>query len=200
MGTSAHAMHVHRYFLWFWHVEYCSAVWYSAACTHFKLLDRAVSGARFLTAGVFECDIAHRQFVAVLRMLYKIRCIRCTRLMMRYLDCMCQCGVHAVPWSHIGILRRCLAAEPRSTTRPLLPSQCPSGTMLLTPYSMVWDCRVSRAGPMLFYWPKLLYPYYRLLYFSNSLLSVYRLVLWGWGLHTGRVYITLSQPCTADLF
>ena len=32
---------------------------------------------------------------------------------------------------------------------------------------------------MLFYWPKLLYPYYSLLLFSLSLLSVYRLVLWG---------------------
>ena len=36
--------------------------------------------------------------------------------------------------------------------------------------------------------------------FSLSLLSVYRLVLWGCGLRTDRVYITLSQPCTADFF
>ena len=49
---------------------------------------------------------------------------------------------------------------------------------------------------MLLYWPKLLYPYYSLLLFSLSLLSVYRMVLWGWGLRTDRVYITLSQPCT----
>ena len=42
--------------------------------THHKLLDRAVSGARFLTGGVFECDISHRRSVAVLCMLYKIRC------------------------------------------------------------------------------------------------------------------------------
>ena len=34
---------------------------------------------------------------------------------------------------------------------------------------------------MLIYWPKLLYPYYSLLLFFLSLLSVYRLVLWGWG-------------------
>ena len=54
--------------------EYCSAVWCSAADTHLKLLDRAVSGPRFLTAGVFECDIAHRRSVPVLCMLYKIRC------------------------------------------------------------------------------------------------------------------------------
>ena len=50
------------------------AVWCSAADTHLKLLDRAVSGARFLTGGVFECDISHRRSVAVLCMLYKIRC------------------------------------------------------------------------------------------------------------------------------
>ena len=55
-------------------LEYCSAVWCSAADTHLKLLDCAVNGARFLTGGVFESDISHRQSVAVLCMLYKIRC------------------------------------------------------------------------------------------------------------------------------
>ena len=55
-------------------LEYCSAVWCSAADTHLKLLDRAVSGARFVTGGVFECDLAHRRSVAVLCMTYKIRC------------------------------------------------------------------------------------------------------------------------------
>ena len=55
-------------------LEYCSAVWCSAADAHLKLLDRAVSGARFLTEGAFECDIAHRRSVAVLCILYKIRC------------------------------------------------------------------------------------------------------------------------------
>ena len=45
-----------------------------AADTHLKLLDRAVSGARFLSGGVFESDISHRRSVAVLCMLYKIRC------------------------------------------------------------------------------------------------------------------------------
>ena len=55
-------------------LEHCSAVWCSTADTHFKLLDRVVSGARFLTGGVFECEIAHRRSVAILCMLYKIRC------------------------------------------------------------------------------------------------------------------------------
>ena len=52
----------------------CSAVWCSAADTHLKLLDSAVSDTRFLTGGVFECDIAYRRSVAVLCMLYKIGC------------------------------------------------------------------------------------------------------------------------------
>ena len=55
-------------------LEYCSAVWCSAADTHLKLLDRAVSSARFLTGGVFECDIAHCRSMAVICLLYKIRC------------------------------------------------------------------------------------------------------------------------------
>ena len=55
-------------------LEYCSAMCCSAADTHLKLLDRAVRGARCLTGGVFECDIAHRRSVAVLCKQYNIRC------------------------------------------------------------------------------------------------------------------------------
>ena len=124
--------------------------------------------------------------------------IRCTLLMLLYLDHMCQCGLHAVPWSHIGILMRRLVAEPRNTAGLIFPFKCPSGTILLTTYWMVRDWRVSTAVPMLFYWPKLLYPYYSLIYFSLSLFSLY--ILCGWGLRTDSVYITFSQPCTADLF
>ena len=98
---------------------------------------------------------------------------RCTLLMVLYLDRMCQCGLHAVLWSHIGTLIRRLAAEPRSTAGLLYLSQCPSGTILLTPYSMVWDWLVLRARPILFYWPKLLYPYYNLpIFFSLSSLCL----------------------------
>ena len=38
-------------------LEYCSAVWCSAADTHLKLLDREVSGVRFFTGGVFDYGI-----------------------------------------------------------------------------------------------------------------------------------------------
>ena len=55
-------------------LEYCSAVLCSAADTHLKLQDSVVSGASFLTGGVFECDLAHRRSVAALCMLYKVRC------------------------------------------------------------------------------------------------------------------------------
>ena len=119
---------------------------------------------------------------------------RCTLLMVLYLDRMCQCGLHAMLWSHIGTLMHLLAAEPRSIAGLLFLSRCPSGMILLTPYSMVWDWRVSRAETMLFYRPKMLYPFYNLLLLFPSLLSVYRLVLWVCGLRTDRVYITLSQP------
>ena len=51
-----------------------AAVWCSTSDAPLKLLDREVSGARFVTGGMFERDIAHRRSVAVLCMLYKIRC------------------------------------------------------------------------------------------------------------------------------
>ena len=41
-------------------LEYCSAVWCSAADTHLKLLDRVVSGACFLAGGVLNCNLSHR--------------------------------------------------------------------------------------------------------------------------------------------
>ena len=94
---------------------------------------------------------------------------RYTLLMVLFLDRMCQCGLHAVLWSDIGSLMRFLAAEPRSTTGPLFPSQCSSGTILLAMCSMVWDWRVSKAGLILFYWPKRSIPTIVFYYFPLSL-------------------------------
>ena len=126
---------------------------------------------------------------------------RCTRLMMRYLYRMCQCRSHAMPWSHISILMRRLVAKPRSIAGflshlsvPLERSCWPCirwcGTAGFK--SMQDQCffiDLSSSIPtMVFYH----FPFY--------LLSVHRLVLRGWGLRTDRVYITLSQPCTANLF
>ena len=55
-------------------LEYCSVVWSWVDDTHLKQLDRVVSRACFVTGRVFVCDIAHRRSVALLCMLYKIRC------------------------------------------------------------------------------------------------------------------------------
>ena len=54
-------------------LEYCSAVWCSAANSHLKLLDRVVSSSGFLAGGVLECNLAHRQSIAEYCMLFKIK-------------------------------------------------------------------------------------------------------------------------------
>ena len=105
-------------------LEYCSAVWCSATDTHLKLLDCAVSGARFLTWGVFECDIAHRRSVAVLCMLYKIRCNlvhpRNGALPRPYVPVRVTRGARVT--THRYTLMHRLAAEPRSiAARTFIP-------------------------------------------------------------------------------
>ena len=54
-------------------LEYCSAVWCSAANSHLKLLDRVVRSSGFLAGGVLECNLSHRRSVAELCMLFKIK-------------------------------------------------------------------------------------------------------------------------------
>ena len=122
--------------------------------TLIKLLDRAVNCARFMW-GCVECDIAHRRSVAVLCMLYEIRCNQM------------QPPNGALPGPYVPVrvtsvalvAHRYTYAPPRCRTSQyrmtFIPSLCPSGTILLTPYLMVWDWRVSTAGPMLFYYHKL---------------------------------------------
>ena len=119
---------------------------------------------------------------------------RGTLLTVLYLDRMCQCVLHAVLWSHIGTLMHLLAAEPHSIAGLLFPSRCPCGMILLTPYSMVWDWRVSRAGPMRFFGlrcsiPSIIFYSFSVLFFLSIL---YRLVLWGCGIRTDRVSLSLS--------
>ena len=48
-------------------------MWCSAADSHLKLLDRVVRSAGFLAGGVLECNLAPRQSVAELCMLFKIK-------------------------------------------------------------------------------------------------------------------------------
>ena len=50
--------------------------------------------------------------------------------MVLYLGRMCQCGLHAVLWSHIGTQRVLLAADPRRPAGLLFLGQYVCGTIL----------------------------------------------------------------------
>ena len=149
---------------------------------------------------MFGYDLAHRRSVAVLCMLYKIRCNPIHPLY----------GVHSVPYVPVRVTRgvviahrytyappRCRTSQYGRTFIPLPVYLC--NDLTVTQYSMVWDFRVSRAMTMNFYWPSWSLHFCPLL-FSRSLLSFYGLVLWDWGLRTDRVLIALSKPCITDLF
>ena len=147
----------------------------------------------------FECDLAHRRSVAILCMLYKIRC----NPMNPFYDAL---PVPCVPLR----VTRCAVISHRYTYAPprcrtskqagvLFPCQCLCGTILVTKYSMVWDWLVARAGPMHFYWPSCSFPF-----LSSAVFPFLFFILWvgivGWGLRTDRVLIALSQPCITSLF
>ena len=54
-------------------LEYCSAVWCSAAHSHLRLLYRVVSSAGFPAGCVLDFNLAHRRSVAEFFMLFKIK-------------------------------------------------------------------------------------------------------------------------------
>ena len=89
-------------------LEYYSAVWCSAADTHLKLLDRVVSGACFLAGGVLNCNLSHRRSVALLCMLYKIRCNLMHPL----------CGALPVPHVPVRVTRGALIAHRYTYSNP----------------------------------------------------------------------------------
>ena len=100
--------------------------------------------------------------VVILCLLYKIRCNPGTLLMVLYR--VCQCRLQAVLWSHIGTLMCHLAAEPRSTAGLI--------TFLVSLWNDLANPVFSGVGLAGFkssanasYWPRLLYPYYSLLFF-----------------------------------
>ena len=178
----------------FWSTVLLSGAWQPI---HLKLLDRAVSGALFLTGGVFECDIAHRRSVAVLCMLDKIRCNPVHPLN----------GALPGPYVPVRVTHGALVAHRYTYAPPRCRSSQYRRTFIPLSVSLwndlanpVFDGVFQEQGQCFFIGPSCSIPTIVFYSFSLSLLSVYRLVLWGWGLRTDRVYITLSQPCTADLF
>ena len=107
---------------------------------------------------------------------YCVCCIRsgetqCTLFMVLYLSHMCQFWLHAVLWSHIGIL-----TPPCRTSQFRWSFILHSVSMLNNLADPVFDV-VGLAGfksrANVFYWPKLLYPYYIVFYiFTFLFLSI----------------------------
>ena len=54
-------------------LEYCSAVWLSAADCHLRLLDRVVSRASAMCGDAIHCDLWPRRRVTSICLFYKIR-------------------------------------------------------------------------------------------------------------------------------
>ena len=111
-------------------LEYCSAVWCSAADSHRKLLDRVVRSAGFLADGILECNLAHRRSIAELCMLFKIKSNH-RHPMSDALPCrMCRRVLLVVLWLLIGTRSRLLVVGHLSIAEPLCPSPCLFGTIL----------------------------------------------------------------------
>ena len=148
---------------------------------------------------MLNCNLSHRRSVAVLCMLYKIRCNPMHPF----------CGALPVPYVPVRVTRGTLIAHrytyapPRCRTsqyrRTYIPLSVSLWNDLVDPVFDDVGLAGFKAGPMPFCWPScsLLFC---LQLFSRSLLFFFRLVVWGWGLRTDRVSISLSRPCIANLF
>ena len=130
-----------------------------------------ISGACLLAGGVLNCNLSLRRSVAVLCMLDRIRCNPMHP----------HCGALPVPYVTVQVARGALIAHrytyapPRCRTSlyrmSFIPLSYLSGTIWLAPYSMVWDWRVSRVGPMPFCCPScsllFVFNYFPFLFFSS---------------------------------
>ena len=168
-------------------------MWCSAADTHLKLRDNAASG-RFLTGGVLLFDISQLRSVAVLCMLYNIR-----RNPMNPLN-----SALPGPDAQVLVTRRYTYAPPRCRTSQYFKTFIPLSVSLWNDLSdPVFDgvglAAFKSQANAFFICLSCSIPTIVFFYFSLSL-SVHWFVLWGWGLWTDRVYITVCQPFTAYLF
>ena len=150
----------------------------------------------FLASGVLNCNLSYRRSVAVLCMLNKIRCNPMHPL----------CGVPPVPYVTVRVPRgahRYTYAPPRCRTsqyrRTLILLSVSLWNDLVDPVFDGVGLAGSRGGPMSFCWPSCSLRFCLQL-FSLSLFFLYRLVVWGWGLRTDMMSISLSRPCIASLF
>ena len=173
-------------------LEYCFPVWCSAVDIH-HVVSRVVSGACFLTEGVLECDIAHRQSVSALCMLYKIRCNPMRSLY----------GALPGPYAPVHVTRGALAhrypyALHRCRTSQYSLTFIPMSASLWNDLRWCGTCGFQEQGQCLFIY--LSSHSFFVSYCLPSLFLHYMLVLWCWGLRTDSVVIALSQPCIANIF
>ena len=177
-------------------LKYCSVVWCSAADTLLKLLDRVVSGACFLAGGMLNCNLSHRRSVAVLCVLCKIRCNPMHPL----------CGALPVPYVPVRVTRCTLIAHRYTYAPPRCRASQYHRTFISLSVSLwndlvdpVFDGVGGFKEQVQCLFVGVLALLFCLQLFSLSLF-LYRLVVWGWGLRTDRVSISLSRPCSANLF
>ena len=76
-------------------LEYCSAVWCSAADTHLRLLDRVVSCASFLTGVCLRVTLHIVDLFQYYVCFTRSGVSRCTLYTVLFLCRMCRCGLHA---------------------------------------------------------------------------------------------------------
>ena len=143
----------------------------------------------FLTRGVFECDIAHCRSVVELCLRYKIKCDQMHNLIWWFsFSAFVSCWLHVMVWSPIGIyIWASCCRTSLSIERSWWPSARWSGTgeLYVRGQTSFTDLGCSL--------------HFCLLLLFLSLLSFYMLVLWGWGLRTDGVLITLYQS-SGDLY
>ena len=160
-----HFMNGHSFWDFFWSsvlpvLEYCSAVWCSAADSHLKLLHSVVRRAVFVAGGVLEWNLAHRDLQQCCASYLRWRVTQCILWVVHFLCLicrMCRRVLLVVIWLLIGTRLRLLAVELLSTAKPLSPYRCLFGTIVVTLCFLVWDWRVLRAEPILFCWPNLFF-------------------------------------------
>ena len=167
-----------------------------AADTHLKLLDRVVSGASFLTGGVFECDLAHCWSVVVLCILYKITCNPLHPLY----DALAVTSVYA--GAGYTPAHRYTYVPPRCRTSQFRRSFIPLSVSLRDDLSDPVFDGVGLAGfksmANFILFTKLLAHFFSPAGFPFSAFILW-VVIVGGGHRTDRVLIALSQPCITNL-
>ena len=155
---------------------------------------------------MFECDIAHRRSGQYYVCCTRSGATRCTVFTVLYIGRIFRCGLHAVIWLHFGTLMLLFAEESLSTAWLSFACQYLCGTILVIPYTMVLDLRVSRTRPIPLYLPSCtlhfgLRPFYlslfHFIFFYSQCCGAEVFLL---NRESSSDWIAHSQPCIAKLF